>query len=180
MQPVAPLILTLTLNDTAQAFFDHARALWFPPERNFIPAHISIFHHLPGEHLAPIRTHLATIATAHPPTTVAITGLRSLGRGVAYTVSAPEIETLRKNLATLWHADLIPQDRQPWRPHITVQNKVSPAEAQRLHARLTLDFAPFLATATGLALWHYRGGPWESAAILPFAGTQTCMPGACA
>ena len=163
-----PLILTLTLDDTAQAFFDQARTLWFPPERNFIQAHITIFHHLPGEHLPSIKTHLAALATAHPPTPIAITGLRSLGRGVAYTLSAPKIETLRQNLATLWHTHLTAQDRQAWRPHITVQNKVSPAEAQRLLATLTAAFAPFLATATGLALWHYRGGPWENEAIMPF------------
>jgi 2'-5' RNA ligase len=176
MPTAAPLILTLTLDDTSQSFFDHARARWFPPERNLLQAHVTLFHHLPGENLAPIKTHLASIGASQPPTSIAVSGLRSLGRGVAYTLSAPAIEALRANFASLWRTGLTPQDRQPWRPHITVQNKVSPAEARHLLAQLSLLFAPFTATATGLALWHYRGGPWENAAIIPFAGESTRQP----
>ena len=166
----APLIVTLRLDDASQTFFDHARTRWFPPHRNVLHAHVTLFHHLPGAHLAAIKTRLADIGTTQTPATIAITGLRSLGQGVAYTLRAPTIEALRENLAALWHADLTPQDRQSWRPHITVQNKVAPAEARHLLARLTSGFAPFTATATGLALWHYRGGPWENAAVIPFAG----------
>src|ERR1700712_5017184 len=44
----APLILTLALHGEDQARFDRLRIAHFPPERNLIPAHITMFHHLPG------------------------------------------------------------------------------------------------------------------------------------
>jgi hypothetical protein len=170
LRVTAPLILTLMLDEASQAFFDRAREAWFPPERNVIAAHVTMFHHLPGARLASITEHLATLCATQSPAGVAVTGLRSLGRGVAYGLHTPEIERLRAQLAMHWRDDLTAQDRQGWRPHVTVQNKVSPTEARCLLERLSRDFTPFGATATGLALWHYCGGPWSREAVLPFAG----------
>ena len=56
---------------------------------------------------------------------------------------------------------LIPQDRQRFKPHITVQNKVSSETSKALTAELSADFQPFLVTAVGLDLWEYIGGPWR-------------------
>jgi hypothetical protein len=53
---------------------------------------------------------------------------------------------------------------------VTVQNKVTPAEARDLLGRLSRDFTPFSVTETGLAVWRYCGGPWESEAVVPFSG----------
>jgi 2'-5' RNA ligase len=167
----APLILTLMLDERSQAFFDRAREQWFPAKLNFIAAHITLVHHLPGAQLASIGDDLAIICARQSPVRVSVTGLRSLGRGVAYMLHTAEIEQLRSGLATQWRNDLTAQDRQGWRPHVTVQNKVSPAEARDLLARLTRAFVAFDATATGLALWHYRGGPWENEAVVPFGGS---------
>jgi 2'-5' RNA ligase len=166
----APLILTLLLDDASQAFFDRAREQWFPSKLNFIRAHVTMFHHLPGERLMSVKEQLAVECVQQGSVGVSVTGLRSLGRGVAYTLHAPEMEVLRSRLAAPWREQLTAQDRQPWRPHVTVQNKVSPSEARDLLARLSSEFVPFSATARGLALWRYRGGPWESEAVLPFAG----------
>jgi 2'-5' RNA ligase len=165
----APLILTLVLDDASQALFDRARERWFPAHLNFIAAHVTMFHHLPGERLLAIGERLAAACAAHAPAVVDVTGLRSLGRGVAYTLHAPEIEVLRSRLAALWRDCLTAQDRQPWRPHVTVQNKVSPSEARDLLARLSAEFVSFSATARGVALWRYCGGPWESEAMTLFS-----------
>lgn len=167
----APLILTLVLDAPAQAFFDRARRQYFPQELNFIDAHVTMFHHLPGDRLACIKEHLSAACAAQSPSEVAVNAVRSLGRGVAYGVSAPGMEALRARLASHWRDVLTAQDRQGWRPHVTVQNKVSPAEARDLLLRLSQDFTPFSATATGLALWWYRAGPWESACVVPFTGS---------
>ncbi len=167
----APLILTLTLDDASQAFLDRARAQWFPARLNFIHAHVTLFHHLPGAHLVSIRDQLARVCAAQSAVGVSVTGVRSLGCGVAYGLRSAEIEHVRSRLAAQWRDDLTAQDRQGWRPHVTVQNKVSPAEAKDLLNRLTRDFVPFTVTATGLALWRYCGGPWESEAIMGFAGS---------
>jgi 2'-5' RNA ligase len=91
-----------------------------------------------------------------------------LGRGVAIRLEAPEVGRLRAALSREWDDWLRPQDRQPWRPHVTVQNKVSPAEARDTLARLSAGFALREARAEGLLLWHYRGGPWEAAGRFPF------------
>ncbi len=166
----APLIVTVMLDDASQNFFESARRRWFPAELNYIRAHVTLFQHLPGRELAFIKDHLARACAGQSRAPVAVTGVRSLGHGVAYTLVAPEIEALRSRLATNWRDHLTPQDRQGWRPHVTVQNKVPAQAARDVLAQLSGSFEPFTAEATGLAVWRYRGGPWDSAAIIPFAG----------
>jgi hypothetical protein len=167
-----PLILTLALDPTSQAFFQEQRRQWFPPALNQIPAHVTLFHHLPGHELADIRATLNALCAQQPPSTFNVTGLRFLGRGVAYALHAPEAAAFRTKLAALWHEDLTSQDKQGWRPHVTIQNKVPPAEARALHDRLNREFTPFSGTITGVTLWHYLGGPWRQEACIPFS--QDC------
>ena len=165
----APLIVTLLLDDAAQQRFDRLRAAHFPPDRNRLAAHVTLFHALPGEQLAAVRAELATVA-GRPPFAVAVTGVRFLGRGVALDLAAPELTTLRARLAAAFDPWLTGQDRQWSRPHVTVQNKVEPAVARALHADLAAGFRPGTVTARGLGLWHYRGGPWDADAEFPFMG----------
>ena len=63
---------------------------------------------------------------------------------------------------------LTAQDRQGWRAHVTVQNKVAPETARALHTDLQAAFVPFRFPAPGVLLWRYRGGPWEPLAALLF------------
>jgi hypothetical protein len=63
-----------------------------------------------------------------------------------------------------------PQDRQGFQPHVTVQNKVTPAEAQDLLRALQATFAPFAVQGEGLHLWRYLGGPWRLARTFRFGG----------
>jgi 2'-5' RNA ligase len=171
MDKPAPLILTLALDDPSFAFFDEQRRRYFPPERNFISAHITLFHALPGEHADEISRDIAARSLSCRPFPVQVTGLRSLGRGVAYTLASAELDTLRKDLARAWDSRLGPQDRQKHQPHVTVQNKVDPEAAKDLLSRLAAAFMPFAAMAVGLDLWWYRGGPWEKAQSFPFASS---------
>lgn len=92
-----------------------------------------------------------------------------MGRGVAYQLASSEADALRRRLADRWSPWLTRQDQQPWRPHVTVQNKVDPADARALLERLSAGFAPFDIAAEGLSLWRYRGGPWEAAGEFRFA-----------
>jgi len=161
MDPIAPLILTLQFDESSFAFFNEQRQRYFPPERNFIPAHLTLFHHLPGEHLSTIRQDIEACASSRKPFSIEVTGLRSLGRGVAYTLASPDLRELRGCLALRWNKWLKPQDRQNHSPHVTVQNKVDPTQARALLEDLTVGFRPFQATGVALDLWWYRGGPWE-------------------
>lgn len=161
-----PLILTLALDAASQAWLQALRDAHFPPARNIVPAHVTLFHALPGEYLPAIAARLA--AAAMPPCPVTLGPPRFLGRGVALAVTAPEIAALRARLRAEWLDWLTPQDRQGWRGHATVQNKVPPEAARALHAALLATSPPRAATAIGLRLWHYRGGPWEPAAQFDF------------
>ena len=162
-----PLIVTLLLEDAAQERFDRVRAEHFPAERNYLAAHVTLFHALPGEQLDAVRSDLARAAD-RPSFDVAVTGVRFLGRGVAYTLESPEVAAVRSGLASAWHPWLTPQDRQKHAPHVTVQNKVQPAAARALHERLLAEFAPWTVLARGLGLWRYLGGPWEPVAESSF------------
>ena len=162
-----PLIVTLLLEEAAQQRFDRLREQHFPPERNFLAAHVTLFHALPGEHLDAVRADLAAAAD-RPAFDVAVSGVRFLGRGVAYSLASSELAALRSGLASAWQPWLTPQDRQEHAPHVTVQNKVAPAVARALHERLLAEFAPSDVRARGLGLWRYLGGPWEPVAEVAF------------
>ncbi len=162
------LILTLGLDEASFARFDTERRAHFPPERNVIPAHLTLFHALRDEEEVTARLRAVCAATA--PLPLRVSGLRSLGRGVAYAIEAPELTRLRRELAAHWQAALSPQDRQGWRPHVTVQNKVAPEAARRLLAELSVRFQPWEARGEGLLLWRYLGGPWEALGEFPFTG----------
>lgn len=156
----APIIVTAVMGREDQAWLDAQRAAYFPPERNFLPAHLTMFHHLPPSLEAEVRQRLGELAREGAPA-ARVAGLVSLGRGVAYRIDSPELEDRRAWLADLWAGVLTPQDRAPWRPHITIQNKVQPGEARALLDRLRADFRPGLLDIDGFASWYYRGGPWE-------------------
>jgi 2'-5' RNA ligase len=170
-----PLVVTLLLDDDAQRRFDRLRAEHFParplpgsrPERARggedgvfrLAAHVTLFHALPGEHLDAVRAELGAVADREA-FDVAVTGLRFLGRGVAYALDSPDLTRLRDRLAAAWEPWLTRQDRQRHAPHVTVQNKVDPAAARALHDQLLSGFAPYSVRARGLGLWRYLAGPW--------------------
>ena len=169
----APLIVTLTLDEASQAFFDAQRKKYFPPKINYLGAHLTLFHALPGAEEAAISDYLAEVAASQPgPLPLAVTGLRFMGRGVMYTLSNPGLPALHRRLQQQWQPWLSAQDQQGLRPHITVQNKVEPAVARALLSELEASFQPFEVQGTGLALWAYRGGPWEARRVFAFGPAQ--------
>jgi 2'-5' RNA ligase len=167
-----PLILTLQMDESSQERFDRLRELHFPPERNYLKAHLTLFHKLPGEREAEMSTNLREICREHEPLVLTVTGLRFLGRGVAYELSSPQLPALRRELAKRWGPWLGAQDRQGFKPHVTVQNKVSPEQARALHEELLATFSPFEIEGLGLSLWRYLGGPWEPAATYLFSAPR--------
>lgn len=176
LRPASALILTLALDQASQAFFERERRAYFPPERNLIPAHVTLFHGLRGENEAALALDIEAACRTLSPFPVSVTGLRLLGKGVAYRLEAAPFDRLRRSLQALWAADLTPQDRQTIAPHVTVQNKVAPAEAKALHARLAAGFAAFEARAEGLLLWRYLGGPWAFVRRFAFAAGEASEP----
>jgi 2'-5' RNA ligase len=162
----APLIVTLSLDESSFSFFNTLRSKHFPPQRNYLKAHLTLFHHLPSE--PSILTTLKHTAAQHNILPLEVTRTVLIGNGVAYKLESGELLKLHATLQEVWKAWLTPQDQQRLWPHVTVQNKVQPAKAQALYEQLTQQFSPFTAYGTGLSVWVYRDGPWEPLATYPF------------
>ena len=93
-----------------------------------------------------------------------------LGAGTAFRVDSEELEDIRLDLAEAFHGLLMPQDQAPWRPHVTVQNKVLRRDAIALQKELQLGTFPRPLAIRGLTSWRYLGGPWEEIRSYPFRG----------
>lgn len=169
----APLIVSLELDEETFRSLDALRKEYFPPERNFLSAHLTLFHKLPGEREGELRALLKALAASTAPLAMQSTGYRFLGRGVALDFHAPGLAELRARIAAPFADDLSPQDRQKLKPHVTIQNKVDPAQARSLFTEQQACFSPRAATGAGLLLWRYRGGPWELVEKFSFARPRT-------
>ncbi len=138
---LAPLIVTAELPEALQSRADQLRAAHFPPERNFLKAHVTLFHALPPMVEDELRDALAAEAKA-PPVHARLDGLMNLGRGTALRLSSPAMLDLRERLADRFHGLLTVQDQQAPRLHVTIQNKVSPSVAKALQAALASSIEP--------------------------------------
>ena len=160
-------VLTLRLDNASFAHFNALRQEWYPPALNRIPAHLSLFHVLPADYES--RAKLTTVASSTQRFTAQVSELRSLGRGVAFVIASDTLQALHRQLANAFADVLVPQDRQGFRPHIVVQNKVTPEEARKTLERLRSDFVPREIECLGLDWWDYLGGPWKLRETFPFA-----------
>lgn len=170
MPETAPIIVTATMGKVDQAWANALRSKHFPPERNYLQAHITLFHHLPPSHRPEIKARLAGLAHEFPQPKAYLRDVMFLGRGVAYRVECPELLAMREELAADLHGLLTLQDQAKPRLHITVQNKVEPAVAKALFAELSAGFEPRPLEISGLAAHYYRGGPWEPIQSWTFSG----------
>lgn len=161
MGSFAPLIVTLQLDETSQLFFDALRKKYFPPERNLLNAHLTLFHHLPAIENS-ITDDLKTWSIKQQPLLLHVAEVKNIGKGVAYKINSAALPQLHKQMQEKWHDWLTPQDKQKLWPHVTVQNKVSHKEAAKTQRLLQESFQPFMATGTGFGLWEYKGGPWKA------------------
>lgn len=157
----SPLIVTLKLDADSFAFFDELRREHFPPERNFLRAHVTLFHHLPETEISQIETDLQAVCDEYSSFEIKFPTLRFLGKGTAAEIESPRLLKLHSTLADKWKLWLTAQDRQKFKPHITIQNKVQPVEAKLLFGNLQRQWRMREGTAAGLQLWRYLNGPWE-------------------
>lgn len=164
-----PLLVTLGVEPEAQARFSELRTRYFPPGRTHVDAHVTLFHALPATLREDVEAVLDDEAAAAPPV-VEVTGVRSLGRGVALDLACPPVSRARARWRDRWEEHLTRQDAQGARLHVTVQNKVSAEEARRTLDELRAGFAPWQTRATSYELWRYVGGPWEHLRSFPLRG----------
>jgi 2'-5' RNA ligase superfamily len=169
---MAPIIITATMGKADQLWADGLRTEHFPPDRNFLQAHITLFHHLPPSHLPEIKARLAAMTRGCPPPPAMLSAVMLLGQGVAYRIECPDLLAMRDELAEGFTGLLTPQDQARPRLHITVQNKVEPAVAKALYAELSASFEPRPLAIAGLSAYYYRGGPWDAIQSWSFSGSH--------
>jgi hypothetical protein len=163
------LIVTAEIGAPDLAWLDQLRRSHYPPERNQLPAHLTIFHSLPPSAEAEVRSTLWRLSSERPPR-AAIEGLMDLGGGAAFRVVSPDLDRIRRELAEDFHGLLSAQDLGGWRPHITIQNKAPPKESRALIARLERELRPRQLAISGLGIHRYLGGPWEELGTVAFRG----------
>ena len=166
---LAPLIVTAELPEALQSRADQLRREHYPPERNQLRAHVTLFRALPpslGEELCDVLAVEARAKTV----SARLEGVMNLGRGTALRLVSPAMIALRERLAERFFGLLTPQDEHTPVLHVTVQNKVSPSDAKALQRQLAASIEPRDFAFAGLALHRYRGGPWEAVRRWPFRG----------
>ena len=168
----APLILTAKLPPDLHAFATRLREEHFPPERNYLEAHVSLFHALPPSSEAEVRRALATLTAEHAPAPARLESIMSLGRGTALKLSSEAMLAIWRELSDRFQGLLTPQDQHKPRLHVTIQNKVEPKAAKALQAQLAGSIEPRDFRFPALSLHRYRGGPWEHVRDWPFRGRE--------
>jgi hypothetical protein len=166
----APLILTAELPPDLHRWATELRRAHFPPARNHLEAHVTLFHALPAGIEDELRALLARHAGEWAPVPARLEGLMSLGRGTALRLSSPAMLELRAHIAEHFRGLLTAQDSHSPRLHVTIQNKVAPGEAKALQAQLGDTVRPRAFAFPALALYRYRGGPWEPIRRFAFRG----------
>lgn len=166
----APFIVTATLPPDMFGWADTLRRAHFPPGRNHLHAHVTLFHALAPSLFEELQTVLPGFARAYAPPRGEIAGLMDLGRGTAIALDSPGLLRIREAIAEHFEGTLTAQDRHEPRLHITIQNKVPAQEAQALQRALAPRIARRHLAFPALELHIYRGGPWEFVKRWPFRG----------
>lgn len=164
----APFVLTLEMDGESFAALDALRRRFHPPERNLVPAHVTLFHQLPDERAREIKLFLKQISEKRTPLDLEVSEIKETERGVAVFLRSAQLHALREALAAEWEPWLIPQDRAGFRPHVTLQNNVSAAEARQTQRAAAAAFRRSSIRGVGLHLWRYRGGPWDDVQLFRF------------
>lgn len=166
----APLLVTAELPPDVLAWADAMRRAHYPPERNRLRAHVTLFHALPPSAEGELCRMMAALVRRVPPM-ARIDGLMDLGRGTALLVHCPEVVALHEEMAERLHGLVAQQDAHRLRLHITVQNKVTREEARALQQELAVRLTPRSFAFHGLGLYAWEDGLWRPIRDFPFRRT---------
>lgn len=163
------LIVTARIGPPDFAWLDELRRLHYPPERNRVPAHLTLVRTLPPSAEDEAARALARAAAGRAPAAT-LSSIMELNSGVAFRIRSPDLERLREELAAQFQGLLSAPDRNGWIGHVTIQNKAPPSETKRLLQALRAMFVPRPLAINGLQLVRYREGKWEEARSWSFRG----------
>lgn len=164
----AAFVLTLEMDGESFAALEALRRRYYAPERNLVPAHLTLFGRLPVERGREIKALLGHVAAGERPLELECEGARAIEKGVAIFLQSPRLHALRESLATEWSPWLDPGDGIGFRPHVTIQTTESDREISQTLQKLRGERLPRSVRGTGLHLWRYRDGPWTSERLFRF------------
>ena len=165
-----PFIVTAKLPRDVQIWADALRREHYPPERNHLHAHVTLFHSFAPSLFEELKDALPRFAAEEAPISAQVSGLMDLGKGTAIAIRSPGMHDLRERIAEHFHGSLTAQDLYEPRLHITIQNKVTREEARGLQQELGKRLEPREFLFPGLDLHIYRGGPWDHVRSFAFRG----------
>ena len=169
-----PFIVTAELPPDVLAWADGLRQRHFPPERNWLRAHVTLFHALAPSLREELRGMLGSLAGEFAPPAATIDGVMNLGKGTALAIASPGMLAIRAAIAERFHGALTAQDGRPPRLHITIQNKVTPEAARDLQATLLPTLKARRFCFSGLGLHLYRNPHWDLQGTWSFRGKERC------
>ena len=156
-----PFIVTAELPGEIFAWANGLRTAHFPPERNHLAAHVTLFHAFAPSLREELPRELARLAGEYAPPEAQLDGLMDLGGGTAISLRSADLLAIRDEIAERFHTMLTAQDRGGKRLHITIQNKVERKAARALQDALGPTLEPHAFRFTGLGLHRYLGPHWE-------------------
>jgi 2'-5' RNA ligase superfamily len=168
----APFIVTAELPGDVFAWADGLRRAHYPPERNRLAAHVTLFHAFAPSLREELRRVLGQIAGEFAQPMARIDGLMPLGTGTALAIHSPGMLAIREHIADHFHGALTAQDSHQPRLHITIQNKVTSTEAKALQRELGPAMTPRTFRFPALGLHLYCETHWDSQGLWPFRGKQ--------
>lgn len=165
-----PIILTAKMGDEDFAYANKLRREYYPPERNQVAAHITLFRHLPGHHESEVLRAMRDLTSELRPPKAGLADILKMSGGAGLLIDSEELRAIRAAIAERFHGLLTQQDQGHLRLHITIQNKVTTDQAKACFAALSEGFEPRPLAITGLECHRYNGGPWEDIAAMRFRG----------
>ena len=156
-------ILTLQTTEELHISVNNLRQRYFPRKLNKIPAHLTLFHALPGSKLESIRKDPCEVAGSQTSFSLSTGNVKRLKRGVAIFANGTQsAEKLHGRLRDMWLDWLSEQDGGGFQGHWSVMNKVEDEEAvQRAEKEIAESFMGVKGEAQGLTLWKYEKGFWR-------------------
>lgn len=169
-------VLTLDTTTSLHRPVTALREKYFPAHLNRTPAHLTMFHALPGSHMSSIVAAIEKECQDLVPFRLATGSLFRMRRGVGINAGegSRPARLLHQELQQRWAGVLSEQDRQVWRPHWTIQNKVNDAAVVEGTMReMDQGFQGAEGVAEGCVLWRYeRGGEWRFERMFEFGGVK--------
>ncbi len=163
----APLLVTAELPADVLAWADALRRAHYPPERNRLRAHVTLFHALPPsveDEIVQVMNGLA----GNPAPEAFTRGLLRLEQGTAIRIESRGMVEMHGVMAERMHGLLPRQDTRSLQLHVTVQNKVSQREAQSLQRELAVTLQPRSFRFRGFGLYAWEAGLWRPIKMIIF------------